>query len=98
MTFAAHYAAPLLDEVARLAPAVIVYDTFAVIGRLVGRQLGVPYVNVCAGHAMTPARAVAALEGTIPAWQRPTRAAAPSRRCGTAGVSPTRALSPTSRA
>ena len=63
VTFAAHYAAPLLDEVARLAPTVIVYDTFAVIGRLLGRQLGVPYVNVCTGHAMTPARAVAALEG-----------------------------------
>ena len=62
VTFAAHYAAPLLDEVARLAPTVIVYDTFAVIGYLLGRRLGIPYVNVCVGHAMTPGRAVAALE------------------------------------
>jgi hypothetical protein len=39
-----------------------VYDTFAVIGHLLGRRLGIPYVNVCVGHAMTPGRAVAALE------------------------------------
>jgi UDP:flavonoid glycosyltransferase YjiC (YdhE family) len=61
VSFAAHYAPALLETVARLAPAVIVYDTFAVIGRVLARALGVPYVNVCAGHAMTPARALAAL-------------------------------------
>jgi UDP:flavonoid glycosyltransferase YjiC (YdhE family) len=62
VTFAAHYAAPLRDEMARLRPSVIVYDTFAVIGAVLGRQLSVPYVNVCAGHNMSPANAIASLE------------------------------------
>ena len=62
VTFAAHYAAPLLEEVAHLRPSVIVFDTFAVIGLLLGRQLGIPHVNVCVGHGMTPARARASLE------------------------------------
>lgn len=61
VSFAAHYADALLDEMARVGPAVIVYDTFAVIGLLLGRALGVPYVNVCAGHNMSPANAVALL-------------------------------------
>jgi UDP:flavonoid glycosyltransferase YjiC (YdhE family) len=62
VSFAAHYAAPLIDTVARLKPAVIVYDTFAVIGFVLGRELGIPYVNVCAGHNMSPANARASLE------------------------------------
>ena len=62
VSFAARYAAPLIEEVARLRPSVIVYDTFAVIGFLLGRQLGLPYVNMCVGHSMTPARALASLE------------------------------------
>jgi UDP:flavonoid glycosyltransferase YjiC (YdhE family) len=63
VTFAAHYAAPLVEEVGRLRPALIVYDTFAVVGRVLGRALGIPYVNVCVGHNMSPARAVQSLEG-----------------------------------
>ena len=62
VTFAAHYAVPLIEEVARLQPSVIVYDTFAVVGYLLGRALGVPYVNMCVGHRMTPARARETLE------------------------------------
>jgi UDP:flavonoid glycosyltransferase YjiC (YdhE family) len=61
VSFAAHYAPALRETVARLEPAAIVYDTFAVVGHVLGRALGVPYVNVCAGHAMTPARALASL-------------------------------------
>jgi UDP:flavonoid glycosyltransferase YjiC (YdhE family) len=52
----------LIEEMARLRPSIIVYDTFAVIGVVLGRQLGVPYVNVCAGHNMSPANAIASLE------------------------------------
>ena len=59
VTFAAHYAEPLINEVASLRPSLVVYDTFAVIGFVVGRYLGLPYVNVCAGHNMSPSRAVA---------------------------------------
>ena len=62
VTFAAHYAAALLEEVGRLAPQVIVYDTFSVIAPILGRSLNVPYVNVCVGHNMSPPRAVASLE------------------------------------
>jgi len=54
VSFAARYADPLLDEMRQLKPSLIIYDTFAVIGFLLGRQLGVPYINVCAGHNVTP--------------------------------------------
>ncbi len=63
VSFAGHYAVEVVAEVARLRPSLIVYDTFAVIGYVVGRHLGIPYVNVCAGHAMTPATATASLAG-----------------------------------
>ena len=62
VSFAGHYAEPLVEELARLRPSLIVYDTFAMIGFVLGRALGIPYVNVCAGHDMSPAHAVARLE------------------------------------
>ena len=40
----------------------VIHDTFAVIGRLVATLLGIPRVNVCAGHNMNPARFVALLQ------------------------------------
>jgi UDP:flavonoid glycosyltransferase YjiC (YdhE family) len=63
--FAADLAADLAGRVARLRPALVVYDSFALIGRAVGHRLGIPYVNVCAGHAVYPAR-LAELLPTIP--------------------------------
>jgi UDP:flavonoid glycosyltransferase YjiC (YdhE family) len=62
VSFAGHYAEALMEEVARLRPALIVYDTFAMIGFVLGRGLGIPHVNVCAGHDMSPAHAIARLE------------------------------------
>ena len=62
VSFAGHYAEALMAEMARLRPALIVYDTFAMIGFVLGRGLGIPYVNVCAGHDMSPAHAIARLE------------------------------------
>ena len=56
VSFAAHYGEGLIAEAEALAPEVVLYDTFAVIGPVVGRTLGVPYVNVCAGHNMDPSR------------------------------------------
>lgn len=47
VTFAAVYAERLSDEVAALAPALIIYDTFAVVAPLIARRLGVPFVNMC---------------------------------------------------
>jgi UDP:flavonoid glycosyltransferase YjiC (YdhE family) len=54
------YAACYLDDVARdlatLRPALVVYDTFAMVARLAARRLGLSYVNVCAGHNVEPGR------------------------------------------
>lgn len=61
VSFAAHYAEHVLAELREIGPALVVYETFAVIGRLVGRLLGVPYVNVSPGHDYEPARYLAAL-------------------------------------
>jgi UDP:flavonoid glycosyltransferase YjiC (YdhE family) len=59
VTFAGRYAEEVVAEAAALEPDVVVYDTFAVIGRVVGVALGVPYVNVCSGHDRVPARVLA---------------------------------------
>lgn len=56
MTFAATWA----DDVARALQAhrvsLVIYDTFATIGAVAAQMLGVPRVNVCAGHAVVPDR------------------------------------------
>ena len=39
----------------------MVYDTFAVVGHVAALALGIPYVNVCAGHNADPAQVVPAL-------------------------------------
>ncbi len=61
VTFAGVYAESLTTQIAALAPRLIVYDMFAVVGPVVARALGVPYVAMCSNHAPVPARAVAAL-------------------------------------
>jgi UDP:flavonoid glycosyltransferase YjiC (YdhE family) len=62
VTFAARYADEIAAHVESLRASLVIYDTFAVIGRVVARMLGLPYVNVCAGHNMDPARFVPMLE------------------------------------
>jgi|CXWL01.1.fsa_nt_gi UDP:flavonoid glycosyltransferase YjiC (YdhE family) len=54
VSFAGHYAADILDAVRYLRPSLVVYDTFAVIGRVIAAELGVPGINVCAGHNVAP--------------------------------------------
>jgi len=54
VSFAGVFADDVLREVAPLRPDVIVYETFAVIGRVVGAALSIPYVNVGWGHAVEP--------------------------------------------
>jgi UDP:flavonoid glycosyltransferase YjiC (YdhE family) len=56
VSFAGCYAEEIARDLERISPSLIVYDTFAMIGRVAGRLLGVPYVNVCPGHNMDPAR------------------------------------------
>jgi MGT family glycosyltransferase len=62
VSFAGAYADQLIDDLRRLEPSLVVYDTFAVIGHVAARALGIPYVNVCAGHNADPAETVPALE------------------------------------
>ena len=61
VSFAGVYADSLVEEVAALAPALIVYDTFSVVAPVMARRLGIPYINVCPNHAPVPARVTAAL-------------------------------------
>src|SRR5438093_4221988 len=56
VSFAGRYAEEIASELEAIGASLVVYDTFAVIGRAAGHLLGIPYVNVCAGHAVTPAR------------------------------------------
>ena len=63
VTFAAVYAESLIAEVAALRPGLLIYDSFAVVAPLIGRQLNIPYVGMRAGHAQVPARAVAEIRG-----------------------------------
>jgi MGT family glycosyltransferase len=56
VTFAGTYAEPISREAARLAPSLVIHGTFAVVGRVVATVLGLPRVNVCAGHNVQPKR------------------------------------------
>jgi MGT family glycosyltransferase len=61
VTFAGVYAERLAADIAALNPALIVYDTFMVVGPVVARLLGVPYINVTPNHSLVPDRVLAAL-------------------------------------
>jgi MGT family glycosyltransferase len=61
VSFAGHFGDDVVREVASLHPALVVHDTFAVIGAVVAHRLGVPRVNVCAGHNLAPQPTLAAL-------------------------------------
>jgi MGT family glycosyltransferase len=62
VTFAGVFAEQIISDLEALRPDLVIYETFSVIGWVAGRLLGVPYVNVCAGHNMDPARFVPRLE------------------------------------
>ncbi len=61
VSFAGHYADDVVREVATFRPAIVVHDTFAVIGVAVANHLKVPRVNVCAGHNQAPKPTLEAL-------------------------------------
>jgi MGT family glycosyltransferase len=50
VSFAGKYLEAIQTDVKAYKPSLIIYDTFAVIGRIIGALLGLPHVNVCAGH------------------------------------------------
>ncbi|WP_151114863.1 glycosyltransferase [Hypericibacter adhaerens] len=61
VSFAAAYAEEVLASLRRLKPALVVAETFAVIGRLAARLLDLPLVNVMPGHNFHPALYLPAL-------------------------------------
>jgi MGT family glycosyltransferase len=61
VSFAGRHGEEIAGDVRMIEPSLVVYDTFAVIGRVVARLLDLPYVNVCAGHNMDPSRFLAQL-------------------------------------
>jgi MGT family glycosyltransferase len=63
VSFAACYAAEIGGDVECLRPSLVIHDSFAVIGRVVAHLLGVPRVNVCAGHNVTPLHVPALVAG-----------------------------------
>jgi MGT family glycosyltransferase len=62
VSFAGYWGDDVVREAATLEPRLVLHDTFAVIGRVVAFHLGVPRVNMRAGHNLEPQRAKAALE------------------------------------
>jgi UDP:flavonoid glycosyltransferase YjiC (YdhE family) len=56
VSFAGHYAEQIVNDLAAIGPSLVVHDSFAVIGRVVGLALGVPYVNAIIGHNLPPQR------------------------------------------
>jgi MGT family glycosyltransferase len=61
VTFAGRFGAAVANEARSLRPSIVVHDTFAVIGVVVARRLGLPRVNVCACHNLAPRPTLAAL-------------------------------------
>jgi len=62
VTFAAVYAEQICSDLEATRPSLVIHDSFAVIGRVVATRLGLPRVNVCAGHNVAPARFLAILK------------------------------------
>jgi len=62
VSFAAHYLELVAEEVAGIRPALVVHDTFAVIGPAVATRLDLPFVNICVGHNLEPRATVRALQ------------------------------------
>lgn len=64
VSFAGYWGDDIARQAAALRPRLVLHDTFAVIGRVVAFHLGIPRVNMRAGHNVEPRRALAALEGS----------------------------------
>lgn len=62
VSYSCHFAEEVAREVGALQPSLIIYETFAVIGRLIGMKLHIPYVNVSPGHALDPSRVLPLLQ------------------------------------
>lgn len=56
VSFAARYADEVVSDLRDIQPRLVVYDQFAVVGRVAATALGLPYVNVCPAHRVDPSR------------------------------------------
>lgn len=56
VTFGATYGEAVARDVRDAGASIVVHDTFAFVGRVVAHRLGLPRVNVCAGHNVVPDR------------------------------------------
>jgi UDP:flavonoid glycosyltransferase YjiC (YdhE family) len=91
VTHAAHYGDQVMREVRELGASLVVYETFAVIGRAVACGLGLPYVNVTISHNLAPGPYIESLrrERPIVTSERCRRAVEVLReRFGMADASP----------
>ena len=61
VSFAGTFGGEVARTAATLGPSLVVHDSFAVVGQVVAHHLGVPRVNVCAGHNLAPAPTLEAL-------------------------------------
>lgn len=62
VTWTARFAEATIARAAALRPRLVLADSFALVGRLVAQRLGVPWVNVCAGHDVRPETILPELE------------------------------------
>ena len=60
VTFAGVHGEAIAEQLGDLDPALIVYDNFTVVARVVAQKLGLPCVNIVASHAGVPDRMLAA--------------------------------------
>ncbi len=58
VTHAGRFARAVAAEAERHRPSLIIGETFSVLGRAVAALLGVPWINVCAGHDLDGERIV----------------------------------------
>jgi len=56
VSYAGTYAKEIIDKVKEVEPALILCETFSVVGRVAAQVLGIPFINVMTGHNVDPAR------------------------------------------
>jgi UDP:flavonoid glycosyltransferase YjiC (YdhE family) len=55
VSFAGFHAEAVIEMLREIRPALVLYETFAVIGHVAARALGIPFVNISTGHNLDPA-------------------------------------------
>jgi MGT family glycosyltransferase len=54
VSHAAVFAEDVIGLLEELQPSLVIHDMFALVAQVAARRLGIPYVNVCAGHNVHP--------------------------------------------